>query len=374
MDSQTLVKTIIDSPKFKALSEGEQLAVLEQIILTGEILRDELYQLYNTSNLENVSVGPTLTNLPYEVFVNLIQAGQLEGKDLIQLCNSSAKLREYCDRSFVLNDGQQISQYVFRLALQAIKIDTDKIIAKYSVKGRVLTPKDIYIYYTIGDGVYYDDLAEKLRHVVDIAVERFGWRLEFPKTLGDLLYYQSDYGFEFLGRGGNKDDPDYTLFNHGHNAIYEISQEDYLDNVFDLDSMASISGKSMEELVEPIYEVFRVIADEEDRQGRQKPGKVRSIVTLEQLIQIIRNYPEYYRQYLLKNPYPEDQLKQYILMGYKNVTDVLKDYSRDDALDPLDLNLLELSQNDISYLIKLHHRIITGDLKINTPFLKDELL
>ena len=373
MDNQTLVKAIIGSPVFQAATDQEKLRILEEIISTGEISKEQVYQIYQNSNLASpnldVNYGKTLTNLPYEVFVNLIQAGQLEGRDLLQLCNSSAKLREYCDRSFTLNNGQQISQYIFRLALQSIGIDADAIITKYQARGRNLTPKDIYIYYTVGDGVRYDRLAAKLQQIVNIANDEADWRLRFPLNLGELLYYQSDYDFEFLGRAANEFDPNYLLFDHGKEAIYELSQYDNLDKVSDLDEMSKLSGKSLEELVGSIYEGYDFVRDKIGYQRTNDPPSGVK-VTPEQLIQIIRHYPDYYRQYLIDNPYVEDKLASNILEQYNAVIHAMDNSDIDSEL----LSSIVLSGDDIAYLIKLHHRIVAGELKIDTPFLKDELL
>jgi len=123
-----LVRQILRSSAFLAQSTDQQQQTLDQIIATGEISARDVYNLLqdeinnqsvNGNQLNSTNKYAYLENLPYDVFVNIIDQGQITGRDLIHLCNSSAKLRQIClkTRQSVDNQGKVYkseSQYVYR--------------------------------------------------------------------------------------------------------------------------------------------------------------------------------------------------------------------------------------------------------------------
>jgi hypothetical protein len=150
-----LVRQILRSPLFLAQSTDQKQITLDEILKTGEITRQEVFTLINEEmGLQEQSkvdprVAQLLNSFDYNTFVKFILAGDIKGKDLISLCNTSQKFSDYCNRSFQLRNangdlvGQPQEQYLFRLLLNemGISIFPEK------------TPKETYIGHTIGGKV-----------------------------------------------------------------------------------------------------------------------------------------------------------------------------------------------------------------------------
>ena len=106
-DKLNLIRQIFESPAFRDQTKEEQQVVVNQIISTGEVSAKEVEYLYarmNTSWLEK---------LPYDLFLRFVLDSGLKGKDVINLCNSSSVLNDYCNRGLELQDGTVVDQYLF---------------------------------------------------------------------------------------------------------------------------------------------------------------------------------------------------------------------------------------------------------------------
>jgi hypothetical protein len=135
-----LVRRILRSQQFQSKNLEEQKKVIEDILRTGEITADEILMLFDEQQAEQQAeyrakgqnqIGGSidegfvkfLNGLDYNTFLNFIQNGDINGQDLINLCSSSKKLNEYCNRSFqpLMAQGQvygeEQTQYLFRLLL-----------------------------------------------------------------------------------------------------------------------------------------------------------------------------------------------------------------------------------------------------------------
>src|SRR5579885_1444774 len=129
-----LVRTILNSPIFHAQPLEQKQQTLNQIIATGEVTRNDVLQLIQETieqrpeqNQEPESID-YFSKLPYDIFVKLIDTGQIKGKDLFRLCNTSSKLRGYClkDRKYIDKNGKIFkteTQYVYRKALEELGIE-----------------------------------------------------------------------------------------------------------------------------------------------------------------------------------------------------------------------------------------------------------
>jgi hypothetical protein len=141
-DPRKFVKQILSSRKYQKASEEEQDRIIEQIEATGvpletikqveyelfmaedsdqnnEVLSQEVEdvqsnQAYITENDNNINF---LEQIPYDVFVSLVRKGEIRGKSLINLCQTSSKLNSYCNRSFTISNGQILTKYLFRQLL-----------------------------------------------------------------------------------------------------------------------------------------------------------------------------------------------------------------------------------------------------------------
>jgi alpha-tubulin suppressor-like RCC1 family protein len=130
----TLVRQILTSPLFLTKTTLEQRAILEQVIETGEITREDVFYLINAVNDELTlqqdqdRVRVLLTSLDYNTFLKLVLDNNIEGRQLIALCNTSRKINDYCNRSFQLLNNQGVpidkpqEQYLFRLLLDKMKV------------------------------------------------------------------------------------------------------------------------------------------------------------------------------------------------------------------------------------------------------------
>jgi len=133
-----LVLQILRSPAFLAHSTEEQKVVLDQIISYGDLSERDIHNLIQEEShrqqlaqravtAQKQAYRPVknydyLTNLPYDVFVKLVDTGQIKGRDLVSLCDSSVKLREMCmkDRQYTNKDGSVYktdTQYIYRKLL-----------------------------------------------------------------------------------------------------------------------------------------------------------------------------------------------------------------------------------------------------------------
>jgi alpha-tubulin suppressor-like RCC1 family protein len=158
------VRKILKSPIFHALPFEEKTKTLEKILLTGEITKENLSFLINEAlqqqnsdskinklkeDSDTVKLLPVLERFDYNTFLNFILRGEIKGKDLLNLCNSSKKFNDYCNKDFDREDkdGNIVkveTQYLFRLLL-------NKIGVRFIPFNK--TPKQFYIERLIGGNV-----------------------------------------------------------------------------------------------------------------------------------------------------------------------------------------------------------------------------
>src|SRR5579885_675887 len=123
--SFNLVRSILSSSIFHSQSLEQRTNILNQIVATGEITREELFNLINETLQQKTKEirNPLLDNnqfierLDYNVFVNFVTKENIQGKNLIYLCNSSQKLNGFCNKALILPNGNILDQYLFRLLL-----------------------------------------------------------------------------------------------------------------------------------------------------------------------------------------------------------------------------------------------------------------
>jgi len=188
MEKFELVRSIFNSEKFK--TSLEQNNIIEQIIATGEINREDVMTLYYQSIGISKDSIYKLETLPRDVFINIVLKGNIEGKDLIYLCNTSSKLNSYCNYNFVLPDGTVIPQYLFTKLLQkrGIRLEYGD------------NPREIYKWILMSeDGKAYYRLSNRLQRFVDFTHEIRGDDFaEYPFNIYELLYSNDHSTFSFL--------------------------------------------------------------------------------------------------------------------------------------------------------------------------------
>jgi alpha-tubulin suppressor-like RCC1 family protein len=149
-----LVRKIVRSQVFYDQTIEERKKTLEQILETRDITKDQLLNLINesveqTEQKKIKQMLPILEKFDYNTFLRFIITGDIKGKDLLAVCNTSKKFNNYCNKDFEVRDfqGKIIevkTQYLFRLLLGKMGIRL------YPTK----SPKDIYIDHTIGGQVW----------------------------------------------------------------------------------------------------------------------------------------------------------------------------------------------------------------------------
>jgi hypothetical protein len=177
-----LVRQIFDSDGFRNASQDQQRDIVKQVIATGEIAETDIEQLYNET-LSNSS-NHALQNLPYDVFVNVILSGDIRGEDLLSLCGSSSKIKEYCNRDLVLPNGDKVSQYLFRQLIEKER-------PGYAISDQE-EPRRIYEKLTTKRLEDFFSLLSFLKGVEDKEWVDADHVIHVPKTIQSLLYY-----FEF---------------------------------------------------------------------------------------------------------------------------------------------------------------------------------
>src|ERR1019366_3093390 len=115
-----LVRIILRSKKFReGLTKDEQIDTLKKIQATG-ISDSEMLSLINQvrreqyPKIENLNRNTNrLEELPYDIFVKVVETGDIRGQDLIHLCETSDKINYYCNKELVLQNGLVLNQALF---------------------------------------------------------------------------------------------------------------------------------------------------------------------------------------------------------------------------------------------------------------------
>ena len=202
-----LIRQILRSPLFLSQSLDEQQATLDQIISTGEITREEVFKLISEGankeqeipNEEIETISMNLENFDHQSFINFILRGNIKGKDLIALCNTSRKLNDYCNRSFQPLDrygvpyGEEQTEYLFRMLLDMNGTEVPVGKSPKQIYIDIVTKTDIlqnfshYGYSMTRDGKKSFGLAE--RRVEDKKDKRHFARECYAYTMVKLLDY-----------------------------------------------------------------------------------------------------------------------------------------------------------------------------------------
>lgn len=159
-------RKILLHPNFNKLSQIQIQQVFKSLLASG-ITKDDIETILNPSKINNITY---LEKLPYDVFINLILTGNIEGLDLIHLCNSSPLINEKCNKDFNA-EGKIIPLYLFYLLLKKLEVNVDKIKMDYrkayirfykllnqNVKGIYLFQNGRYLFKIINEDYKLDDL------------------------------------------------------------------------------------------------------------------------------------------------------------------------------------------------------------------------
>jgi alpha-tubulin suppressor-like RCC1 family protein len=158
-ESFEFIRETLRSTLFHSKPLAERTRYLNDIAAIEGVTKQELSILINDSLAEQYEqrkqehefrdVLPILEQFDYNTFLSFILAGDIKGKDLLALCNTSKKFQNYCNQGFEVEnkDGDVIridDQYLFRVLL-----------AKMRTRPRFgKTPRETYIERTIGGKVW----------------------------------------------------------------------------------------------------------------------------------------------------------------------------------------------------------------------------
>jgi len=187
-----LVRQILRSPIFNSKTLDQQQVILDQVISTGEVSKDDLFKIIqeelNIQNDLSIKQISYLEALPYNVFI--ILAANLVGKDLINFCNSSPVINEKCNRSFIVEDtGIVIPQYMFYLLLQKMEIEVVPGEDYRKIYMWVTTTKNGYAFYKLDQRLKELSILDR---IVEIHNTKLGYGL-YPTNLLSLLYLGVEY-------------------------------------------------------------------------------------------------------------------------------------------------------------------------------------
>lgn len=365
-------KDILLHPNFSKLTpQGIQDAY--RLILNSGVAKEEIINILTSASKEITYIE----SLDYNVFLTLVQ--KLEGKDVIRFCNSSPLINEKCNRDFNA-EGKIIPQYMFVLLLQKMKVNLNAF-RQYKPD---VSPREVYTYLTIGDGVRFNQLHRKLENLKQLFSQfESSFHFQIPKDLYALLYSGDEYDPNFLHTiemydyNNAQKNIDNLLAQHAGFVLHELlmAEENEIseNDLMDLEFLERKTGLSADDLIdEELYDGFKAFPPRGNASYLDLTSRILSKV---QLVNIVRNYAENTRKFLLsqmgKSKFTDDQLREMIKRAYQQLLDVLLE-EKDFPTELLDS--VKLDDRDIEYLLRLHKRILTGDLKINTPFKLEALI
>jgi len=404
-DKLNLIRQIFESPAFRDQTKEEQQVVVNQIISTGEVSAKEVEYLYarmNTSWLEK---------LPYDLFLRFVLDSGLKGKDVINLCNSSSVLNDYCNRGLELQDGTVVDQYLFRLLLQRDRpgIPYEDFLPYGEVGENSEDPRTTYKEVVIDRIDDHGKLVWLLHDLSEISwdfssdyISNTG--INYPEHLENLLYRHHPEEYDLLE--GLTIDSSQTIFTT--NDLYLIRNFYYLMHAI-VDEVVRLehSGKTVkgidflykwQETRNPSDIIDHIIKNNinldlildriRENHGTINVGHniLQPILNVlpdnKSIIEIMKNYDKVYRDILNAcRPRDYQELK---LMIFEKLSNIVKGYSADlmnngdednENLDLVSDNLNEiihdLENGDydyvIDYIIQIHYDILLGKLKVTDP-------
>jgi len=423
-----LVREILRSPLFQSKSLDEQQAVLDQIIATGEISRYEILELIqqevqqpiiNNSKLKPEEVN-YLENLPYDVFLNIIYTGKLEGEDLIRLCNTSSVINEKCNRSFslqgsnrrgtVIAEIETIPQYMFYQLLKRMGIEPS--LEKFN-QGEDYRQQ----YLKASHHKAFFPLSQKFKIFEDITT-RYGGEGEregvipVPGNLFDLFYNEESYAVGLLGdiRYPSKipipeqDDYNYNLqimselYDFRNYAISPILDEenddgwkDALKVKADLNIFAELLGMSLDQFINDILIQDYI-------RNLQRAGYFHMTdpnVIASNFLNANDNFVKALQAFYNVLQLSDKRIEEEIIKSWRYLINRQINYVRGNLMREIeeeirtgqankkingierDLNqlvsLFNLTDHELDYLLYLHKKILKGILPVITPFTYDDL-
>jgi hypothetical protein len=387
-EQRAKAKQILTHPNFRKL-DSQQIQEIYRTFLAVGLTKEDLKNLLKVEEPPKSQEITYLESMPYGVFLNFILAGDIQGKDLISLCNSSPLINEKCNKEFNA-EGKVIPQYLFYILLKKMNVPVTDIKMDYRT-----------FYKNVIFNKSFDSLKKKLE-ILDEATSDLGdYHISFPKNVFDLLYvygrYESSilgsiYGFESLGEFRSIPENLKPMIPVAY-SILEVLR-DLQSHVFarldlkikipvtlEIREMAKSLNLSLEEFRVQIFDPFLL----ENR--TYIDDKAIPYVTFENCLNYDLIFAMLLREaskYINLNK----SLKDKILENWRNIIEEnIEEYEerKDDTDDEEDLeafqrsidlleSISELSPEEAGYLAALHEKVLSGKLPVLTHFSFEELI
>jgi hypothetical protein len=211
-------RKILLHPNFKKLSPTQIQDVYKTLLASG-LTKSDIMAIIRSSTPKQKTNLTYLEYLPYNVLVNLVMTGNIEGKDLISLCVSSPLINEKCNKAFNA-EGKVIPQYLFYLLLKKMGFPLEGI-TNY---------RDFYVRYS--QEKVFNSFNEKLQQLKKLLKQES----DSSKDLHTLFYSMRRDGLHLIISdplvGGIKymDLPQQVriFYDQADNVIYELKNlEEY---------------------------------------------------------------------------------------------------------------------------------------------------
>lgn len=288
----------------------------------------------------------------------------LDYKSIMNLCASKKNIRNWCAKK----EGPIFQYLLFR---------------DFGLKKSHKEAKDIYIERI----TQFKNLDKKIKELIRIMDELYNYGIYYPYNIYDLLYNKSEHSIANL------------LFNM--NIYSNLNTIPLIPNPFSEMAIDEIEGFDdmlggyieAENTVEITYEnILKFLGDDFDSfiEEHIESYKIRGEeeITREEMIEKLKTFPEDYVEILRNIPFYNDPLAMRNMMVSKsedNVSTFISyleeenemrnmmdsksedNVSVDEKLED-DIYDLELTEEEIDFIISIHERVMNGELKITTLF------
>jgi hypothetical protein len=366
-------RKILLHPNFNKLTP-EQIQEVYRTILASGLTKDDISNILRSSNSKEISY---LESLPYNVFSNLILTGEILGKDLIALCNSSPLINEKCNQSFTGIDGKVIPQFLFYNILKKMGINLDTPDMNETIL-KIGGYREFYK--RVIDNEAFFSLHRKLKLLDKITSLAGSSVLVIPDTVYDVLYNKEDYDLILA----------YDRFHKGRNLLNKypefIRAEDIIDFLYllrdiTIDEYSTPDDKSrsnlkfdLKSLVEFSGQTF---IDYQKRMNKFISGE--SAVKIKDLINVNGIFHSALENFFKGKNIPTQHMRGNIKARWKaDIENVIEEIEEEENYDKKIVenlrSLEELSDSEVDYIIQLHERVLSGQLPVLTLFRIEELI
>jgi hypothetical protein len=376
-------KRILLHPNFKKLTPT-QIQQLYKTILASGLTKADISKILKSKNVQSTY----LEAMPYDLFLNFVLEGDIQGADLISLCNSSPLINEKCNKAFTA-EGKVIPQYLFYILLQ--RMDLPKLTSNMDYRT---------LYKKVIENKPFFSVSRKLK-ILDQA-EKYGdfSIMRYPNSIKNLLYgHYRNFGpfgdLNFRNVEAEADGPTILTDRYYFVSDLEDNLREFLDYIRDnyplinfkffsrdINVLTKEIGLTLEEFKRKIYGSYL----KELKQNGVSISKKRAEKDFYEFI----NFNEIFRLFLVDwTNYFGDQLVDLISNIKDTWTDMVDDTieivqqasnegigEKEEALIFIEQleSISTLTDEEADYLVSLHEKVLAGKLPVLARFKFEELI